>query len=215
MAADRHINHMNIEAWFDGACGPRNPGGTAAWGAFVLINKQDAWQGSAVVGRGAGMTCNVAEHAACYAVLEWLQYNGLDAAPAVTITIRGDSQLVIRHMTGQWRIKKGAYVETALKSRALLAKFKNRPKFLWIPRERNERADELSKAHLTGPVTDWSRVKKSSSKPAPLEEWDSRYRQHADELKSLLRQQEGEAQSDRHRSLWVRPAKHRTQRRRK
>src|SRR5262249_24995365 len=31
------MSHEFIEAWFDGSCEPVNPGGTAGWGAVILV----------------------------------------------------------------------------------------------------------------------------------------------------------------------------------
>ena len=63
------------------------------------------------------------------------------------IIVYGDSKLVIEQMFGSWKIRKGAYVPLALAAQRLLRQFKN-IKGRWIPREKNEIADELSKSAL-------------------------------------------------------------------
>lgn len=134
-----------IEAWFDGSCGPNNPGGTAAFGAFAKLGAEVVWEKSVVIGSGHGMTNNLAEHAGCLAILEWLIEFGGGRTRAV---IFGDSKLVIEQIGGRWKIRRGSYVEMALRSRSVLTKFVVKPRFVWIPREQNKIADALSKAHL-------------------------------------------------------------------
>jgi hypothetical protein len=56
--------------------------------------------------------------------------------------------LVIEQMSGRWRILKGAYVPLALRAKQLLMAFSPKPTLLWIPRDQNGIADELSKAKL-------------------------------------------------------------------
>ena len=53
-------------------------------------------------------------------------------------------------MLGKYRISSGAYVSYALEAQALLKKLliNNSINIMWIPREYNEIADELSKAHI-------------------------------------------------------------------
>ena len=66
------------------------------------------------------------------------------------IIIFGDSKLVIKQMIGEWKIKKGAYIEHAKKSKIVFDKLlaRVRVRLAWIPREENVRADELSKIGL-------------------------------------------------------------------
>jgi ribonuclease HI len=139
---------LSIEAYFDGCCEPRNPGGTAAWGAYIVINKELVWEGSAIIGHGKGMTNNLAEHAGCLAILQWLHDNGLNDG-VDDIIIHGDSMLVIKQMSGEWKIQNGMYIKTARQSRELLKQFVKQPRFKWVPREQNESADRLAKSHMT------------------------------------------------------------------
>ena len=87
-------------AWFDGACGPVNPGGTATFG--VVIKNSDGivlLKEHGYVGHGSGMSNNVAEYAGVLHVLKYL-------APRLPgrVTIHGDSNLVINQLNGRWRI---------------------------------------------------------------------------------------------------------------
>src|SRR5574341_828680 len=63
----------SIEAYFDGVCEPRNPGGHAAYGALIKVHGQVFWQEGKYIGVGPHMTNNIAEYSGAIAVLEALQ----------------------------------------------------------------------------------------------------------------------------------------------
>jgi ribonuclease HI len=137
-----------IEAYFDGCCEPVNPGGTASFGAVVFIDGVRHWECSRlftpVKGKERETSNNVAEYSGFVAILEYLITQGLEKT---RVKIFGDSNLVIQQMFGTWKMKKGFYIETALKAQKLLKNFPNTTGH-WIPREQNGIADELSKAEL-------------------------------------------------------------------
>ena len=84
------------------------------------------------------MTNNVAEYSALKQAAEWLiRYGGDDE-----VVIKGDSQLVIHQMNGTWQVKSGTSKKYVPEIRRLLEGRKTR--FIWIPREQNVEADELS-----------------------------------------------------------------------
>ncbi len=126
---------------FDGACEPVNPGGTASWG-FVLFNSDGdlVAQGAGVVGTGPGMTNNVAEWAAVEEGVRRFREMGLNGA----LAIRGDSQLVVKQLGGEWRCKK-PHLEAA-RDRVLALLDGIAWAVEWVPREENQLADELSRA---------------------------------------------------------------------
>jgi ribonuclease HI len=136
-----------IAGWFDGACGPENPGGTASYGALVRIDGVKVWECSEIMG-GAdcqfGTTNNLAEYAGLAAVLKWLLDAGHRLEPVV---VRGDSKLVIQQMNGLWRIRRGSYVALAFRCQHLLFNFPQL-QLAWIPRRQNQAADKLSKRCL-------------------------------------------------------------------
>jgi ribonuclease HI len=134
-------------AYFDGACEPVNPGGTASFGGAIYRNGCPVWECSEIHSRGEGASNNVAEYAGFIAVLEWFAERDLCGAE---IRILGDSNLVIQQMFGSWKIKKGLYAPLAYKARDLLTRFTN-IRGEWIPRDLNDVTDRLSKAALTGP----------------------------------------------------------------
>jgi len=133
-----------IEAYFDGACEPVNPGGTAAYGVLIMQDDDVVFTNSHVVGDGDGMSNNVAEYCGFIAVLEYLKMQDLYAEE---VYVYGDSKLVINQMFGDWQIKRGAYKPYALEALRLIRLFSNMSGF-WIPREQNAICDELSKAAL-------------------------------------------------------------------
>lgn len=51
-------------------------------------------------------------------------------------------------MSGNWKMKKGFYIATAKRAKEALKKFRRAPSLSWIPRDKNDIADELSKAEL-------------------------------------------------------------------
>ena len=135
-------------AYFDGACEPYNPGGTASYGAVVLHNGEPLWTCSEIYvpeeGHERDTSNNIAEYAAFIAVLEWFADRNLYDAD---ILIRGDSMLVIQQMFGNWKIKKGLYAPLAYEARKLVAQF-TKIRGEWIRRDQNAIADELSKDAL-------------------------------------------------------------------
>lgn len=135
----------NIVCYFDGATEPINPGGSMGIGCCAMIDKKIIYQHSGFVEAKPENSNNVAEYMALVHILEYLKSAGYDADNTI---IYGDSMLVIKQMTGKWKIKEGRYVEHARKSLTLIRQFRKVPLFFWIPREKNFLADELSKAEM-------------------------------------------------------------------
>ena len=131
-------------AWFDGACEPVNPGGTASFGVIVKgENGTVVLREHGVVGKGKAMSNNVAEYAGVLHVLKYLA-----SRPPGRVTIHGDSNLVINQLSDRWRTKKGLYLSIATETKQLLAYLRGlgwEINFCWIPREQNEECDALSK----------------------------------------------------------------------
>ena len=127
-----------ITIYFDGLCRPKNPGGVATYGYVIYKDGEKVKSGFGVVGSGAGMTNNVAEYSALKCAAEWVSRNGGDDE----IVIKGDSQLVIHQMNGTWQIKSETSKKFVPEIRRVLEGRKTR--FIWIPREQNAEADQLS-----------------------------------------------------------------------
>ncbi len=135
----RLIGEEMITVYFDGLCYPRNPGGVAAYGYLIYRDNELIHSGSGVVGEGEGMTNNVAEYEGLNAALLWLNKKEIKAR----IEIKGDSQLVIKQMKGEWQVRSETSKKDVPKSRKLLEGMKAR--FVWIRRDENDAADRLSR----------------------------------------------------------------------
>lgn len=131
-----------IEAWFDGVCEPRNPGGHGAWGALVKIDGKEVMAQGGYCGVGREISNNVAEYSAFITVAEEIMKH-----PGVAI-IRGDSKLVINQLNGEWGVNGGLYVPFYEKAMKLWMKLRDRTQLTWIPREQNDVCDYLSKKVL-------------------------------------------------------------------
>ena len=93
-------------------------------------------------------TNNVAEYVAAICALEWVTRHG----HAGEVRLVGDSELVVRQMNGEYRVR----AEHLLPYRDRLAQLASgfrKVEFRWVPREENTRADELSKRA----IRDWER----------------------------------------------------------
>lgn len=128
-----------ISIYFDGLCYPKNPGGVAAYGYLVHRDKELIWKGFGAVGEGRGMTNNVAEYEGLLAAARWLVDEGINES----IEIRGDSQLVIKQMKGEYRVSSATSKKYVPEIKGLLAA--KSVSYFWVPREKNEEADQLSR----------------------------------------------------------------------
>jgi len=128
-----------ITVYFDGLCYPKNPCGVAAYGYLILRDGELIHRGFRAVGEGRGMTNNVAEYEGLMAAARWLKDEGI----LEKIVIKGDSQLVIRQMKGEWKISSATSKKYVPEIRRLLEG--KDVSFTWVPREENEEADKLSR----------------------------------------------------------------------
>ena len=137
--------------YFDGSCGPKNPGGTAAYGFVLLKNGEEKpiETGHGVIGTGEGMTNNRAEFAGLYEGMACFCKHR-DGSPT-TLQVFGDSNLVIQVMNKHWKPRKDkAYYSTFEMCDGLLREIRRTGAFVtfdWVPREKNTICDDLSKAH--------------------------------------------------------------------
>ena len=135
-----------IEVWIDGLCEPINPGGTASFGYIIKKNGKTMNRDYGVIGSGKGMTNNVGEYTALVHALEKIKILKLDKEK---IVVRSDSRLVAYGMgtdpaTGRsWKIKAPLILPLYTKAKKLSEGMDIN--FLWIPREENEEADQLTR----------------------------------------------------------------------
>jgi ribonuclease HI len=125
--------------------GARGNPGPAAIGAVVLDPSTDPPTELATVSERIGVaTNNVAEYRALVA--------GLEAArqfPARKISVRADSQLVVRQLEGRYRVKQPHLRPLYEEARALLSDYAE-VDLAHVPREENIVADALVNAALDG-----------------------------------------------------------------
>ncbi len=119
--------------YFDGAS--RGNPGPAAVGWVIVTGDGIAAEGGERIGEA---TNNRAEYEALVRALEIAREYGFE-----TVEIRGDSQLVVRQVRGDWNANDPDLRERRVRVRELLAGFED-----WsithVPREINERADDLA-----------------------------------------------------------------------
>ena len=131
-----------IELYFDGLCQPVNPGGIAC---FAFIVKSDGKMIQSDYGLAAepfskDATNNVAEYTALVKALEWLLANNFNSDK---IKIKSDSQLVVRQLTGEYKVKAKRIISLYRQAVMLKNKFKE-VEIEWVPREQNKEADRLT-----------------------------------------------------------------------
>lgn len=125
----------------DGLCEPVNPGGVACYGRVARRDGEKVGEDWGEVARGPGATNNVAEYQAVIAALEWLLGQGLETEP---VLVRSDNQLVVRQVEGRYQVRSGNIRPLWKLVRKLAGRFAA-IRFEWVPRERNEEADLLSR----------------------------------------------------------------------
>lgn len=123
--------------YFDGAS-RGNPGPAAAGWAIVSSDGVVA-EGGERLGR---LTNNQAEYEALLRALRAARDFGLDE-----LDIRGDSQLVVKQLRGEWNTNDPELKEKRVTARELLRAFE-RWDIEHVPREINERADDLANEAL-------------------------------------------------------------------
>ncbi len=148
---------------FDGACEPTNPNGSMGLGAILydcpnyklFTAKVELGEGYSVLFRygkcihrgehGFDKTSNnVAEYLSALRLVKFLAEEGMQKE---NILLCGDSQLVIKQMNGEYRMNEGIYIPYAKMLQENIKPFSNLD-FMWIPRELNTVADELSKYQM-------------------------------------------------------------------
>jgi len=87
------------------------------------------------------MSNNVAEYAALCEALRFIANRNMTQSP---IEVRSDSRLLVDQMLGLWKFRKGLYEHKYLEAKELVKSF-DKISFKWVPREKNEEADALSR----------------------------------------------------------------------
>ena len=129
--------------YFDGLCEPKNPGGVATYGYVLYDDKRKISEECGVVGAGMfgdDVSNNVAEYTAMICGMAHLLHTGYRGR----LTVHGDSQLIIRQMKGEYKVRAKRLIPLHKRSLALKGDFQT-VTFEWVPREANEEADQLSR----------------------------------------------------------------------
>lgn len=133
----------SITMYTDGSCEPFNPGGYACWGWVAYLGQEEISFEHGCLGYGKGMTNNLAEYTAMVRALEWAKERG-----EVGVTIYTDSQLVVKQVNKEWSCNAENLLPLCEKAQQLVLILS--AGIEWIPREKNTRADELSRlSYLT------------------------------------------------------------------
>ncbi len=128
---------MNCVLFFDGAC--RGNPGPMAIGVALFENGRKAKELSKRIGKG---TNNIAEWQALIEGLKLAKGYGCEE-----LEVRGDSQLIIRQITGQYQVKSSNLIPLFNEAKKLCGNFR-KIRFKWMNREENAYTDSLSNIAL-------------------------------------------------------------------
>lgn len=134
------MNKKRYIAFFDGASSG-NPGPAGIGGLIINPEGQIVSEISEPIGVA---TNNEAEYKALIAVAEKLVHLG-----ATNALIKGDSQLVVCQVNGEWKINHRHLFDLCAKAESILANIPNWS-LSWVPREKNKDADALSTKAIAG-----------------------------------------------------------------
>ena len=129
-----------LRARFDGGCVP-NPLGFAACACLIEDDGVEVYRKSLYIGRGHGMTNNVAEFRGLMLILEWISVNKPEE-----IHITGDSQIVINRMNrprGYGKLPVGVSAQIAMECKHVAWSLKSKVHFHWRRRDENDECDAM------------------------------------------------------------------------
>jgi ribonuclease HI len=130
--------HEPIVLHVDGAS--RGNPGEAGFGVHAVA--ADGRELAALYGYLGRATNNVAEYQGLIHALRWALARG-----ARRVRVCSDSELVVRQMSGEYRVKHPALQPLHREARALVARF-DRAELVHVPREQNRAADRLANRAL-------------------------------------------------------------------
>ncbi len=128
---------MNCILYFDGAC--RGNPGPMGIGIVLLENGKKVKAVSKRLGKG---TNNIAEWSALIEGLKLAKAHGCKV-----LEVRGDSQLIIRQITGRYMVKSENLIPLFNEAKKLCCNFE-KIGFKWVKREENTDTDALSNSAL-------------------------------------------------------------------
>lgn len=129
-----------ITAYFDG--GARSNPGPGGYGVHIVDAEGNVL--AELSGSLGNTTNNIAEYNGLIAALQWAVERNL-----TQLTIKGDSQLIIEQMRGNYKVKNEGLKPLHLKARMLVMQIGN-VSFEHVRREFNKDADRLSNVGMDG-----------------------------------------------------------------
>jgi ribonuclease HI len=132
---------------FDGSADP-NPGGRMGMGWHLVMRDGREYTGQAEERPAPSNSNNQAEYLALLALLD--EY--VAAGGQGPLLVRGDSQLVILQMTGEWRVRHPGLLPLYERARQTVKGIPNGVRFEWVPRRLNATADRLASGRAAGPA---------------------------------------------------------------
>lgn len=125
----------SVEVWTDGAS-KGNPG-NASFGVLCKVDGKTAFEESHEIGV---KTNNAAEYSGLIFALSKLVSMKLDEEE---VTVRMDSELVVKQINGEYKLRKKELTEYYLVAKNLISRFK-KIRLVHVMREDNASADRLS-----------------------------------------------------------------------
>jgi ribonuclease HI len=129
-----------IYAYFDG--GARGNPGPAGYGVHIVDDQGNVL--SEQHGSLGVATNNVAEYRGVIAALQWAVEHEVRS-----LTVRGDSQLIVEQLRGNYKVKNEGLKPLYLQARMLVMQIGD-VRFEHVPRELNKDADRLSNLGMDG-----------------------------------------------------------------
>jgi ribonuclease HI len=129
-----------ITAYFDG--GARSNPGPAGYGVYIVDDGGNVL--AELSGSLGNTTNNIAEYHGLIAALQWAADRNM-----TQLAIKGDSQLIIEQMRGNYKVKNEGLKPLYLKARMLVMQIGN-VTFEHVRREHNQEADRLSNVGMDG-----------------------------------------------------------------
>jgi len=128
---------MKIIIHTDG--GARGNPGPAAIGVVINVGEKIIKEYGRAIGKA---TNNVAEYSAVISALEVLAKNLGEKAKLAEVLIKADSELIVKQLKGEYRVKDPDLQKLYIKVYNLRQKF-GKIDYTHIPSEQNKRADQL------------------------------------------------------------------------
>lgn len=132
---------MAIIINFDGACDPQNPGGIGVWAWVAKRDGKVIAQKFGVEAEDPANTNSRFEYMAIIRAISWIWNANLKEEE---VEFFGDSQLVIRQLSGVYAVKSPNIIPLHAQAKRGLKGLREYA-LTWVMREENEEADALTK----------------------------------------------------------------------